>query len=1425
MKRYEHNFGKNPQGALSTVSGYATETTNFGETAFGILNKSTRDKNNFTTPEVVSSSTATLFSVGNGTDTDNRKNIIELKADGTVFISGVGGYDGTNPGDSKDISKELQSVHDDIDNINLDIDRIDSDIDSIHVEQDSDLVYTFIVKGENRGTINIPRDQFLKDVNYDEETNILEFLFIVRNEENEEEQKVVKIDMTDLEDIYTNGDGLNLENKQFSIKIDADTQPYINVGPNGLKIIGINEALDKKVSWDESKKVITLPADGSISALRNNGLEGGVLVCQRTYDDGVTYVTEIGTTKNNLTLNSIERPKIDFAGGASENVAYESEVKSLQDRMSTAETDIDNLEGRMDTAESDIDTIQSDLSELTGDGEGSVQDQIKTALEDYLPLSGGTMTGNITFGSESEDYTGGIIISGKSDQDLVNAVGGTTTIDSIREGLATEDALNEYKTSNDEKIQSIEDKLDQEIEAGNTDKETIDNYTVNGHKISENPVLTKTDVGLNQVDNVQQIPMSMKGQAGGVAELDANGKVPSSQLELLALGEVAGTAYEGNKGAANKAAIGTNTYTGANYISKETNLTDAVLQLDEEIKATNDNLALEHTNAEATYAKKTELGDYLTRTDASNTYQPKGNYLTTIPSEYVTDSELNAKGYQTEAQVAAKVASLVDSAPETLNTLNELAAALGDDPNFATTVTNQIASKQDKLVSGTNIKTINGQTLLGSGDIALDAEHITVKDTLGYFSGNNVESALQEIAQPLDTHLQNMTSGLRHIPSGGAPNNILAWDSEGTAKWENLSNIEVSTDDLLAYGVQWDTTVSDPVLTRIGNTSLHKSLPIQSGMYGCICQGSTIRYRLDDEDWRFKRTPDVPITVSLTQKNDIITINDPIFATKQYEKQWIKISDIKIQIDSIDTETQTATLVPNEYTGTLHTGQYSCELGSVRNGYDGSVRVYVPGFYYKSTQTGNICQVLLSISQIDSTYHYQQPVLIDAYRCTVLNTVPENMGWLSTLPVNTAVSIANVNSYCRGGNNNSSFDQYLENDPRRTQLGKPRTNLSRATMRGYAANNNSHLLTYEEYKNIFYWLYVVEYANFNSQATFSSSLDDNGYRTGGLGNGVTTMNYNVWVGYNSIYPLTPCGYLDSLGGNPGVEPQVLAAFDMTVTPTKNWGSWVTQTYRSGNNNLNRATMSKGNPTLTITHVDNVGQILYCRSDNVSGVATYTISGLQSGQELRFECSGQTTQIVTIDGQITMDWGTNGAQTRSLYANFTGDCNITVTCDSVVDSIVAEYPSQSITVNRWRGFDNPFGDIWTNLDGVIIDADADNHENSTDYVYVCTDPSKFSDTLTDDYIKIAESTHNEGYVKAFDLGDDANIIASTVGGGSTTYMCDYHWTGNANTTLRTLYVGGGARNGATAGLCCLYSRDGVSSATSNLGFRSVSVVSQ
>lgn len=61
-------------------------------------------------------------------------------------------------------------------------------------------------------------------------------------------------------------------------------------------------------------------------------------------------------------------------------------------------------------------------------------------------------------------------------------------------------------------------------------------------------------------------------------------------------------------------------------------------------------------------------------------------------------------GFATESYVNTKVSDLVNSAPETLDTLNELAAALGNDPNFATTVANQIGNKVDK-VSGKGLST------------------------------------------------------------------------------------------------------------------------------------------------------------------------------------------------------------------------------------------------------------------------------------------------------------------------------------------------------------------------------------------------------------------------------------------------------------------------------------------------------------------------------------------------------------------------------------------------------------------------------------------------------------------------------------------------------------------------------------------------
>ena len=100
-----------------------------------------------------------------------------------------------------------------------------------------------------------------------------------------------------------------------------------------------------------------------------------------------------------------------------------------------------------------------------------------------------------------------------------------------------------------------------------------------------------------------------------------------------------------------------------------------------------------------------------------------------------TDLSSYYTGSETDTAISTAISNfqttIVDAAPAALDTLNELAAALNDDADFATTINNSIAAKQETLVSGTNIKTINSTSLLGSGDI-------TVQPTL--VSGTNIRT-------------------------------------------------------------------------------------------------------------------------------------------------------------------------------------------------------------------------------------------------------------------------------------------------------------------------------------------------------------------------------------------------------------------------------------------------------------------------------------------------------------------------------------------------------------------------------------------------------------------------------------------------------------------------------------------------------------
>lgn len=92
--------------------------------------------------------------------------------------------------------------------------------------------------------------------------------------------------------------------------------------------------------------------------------------------------------------------------------------------------------------------------------------------------------------------------------------------------------------------------------------------------------------------------------------------------------------------------------------------------------------------------------EYKTKSENDALYQPKGDYLTSIPEEYVTEEELNSKGYITQIPEESDPVFVNSPASDITD---------GDIDNWNT--------KQEPLVSGQNIKTINNQSLLGSGNI------------------------------------------------------------------------------------------------------------------------------------------------------------------------------------------------------------------------------------------------------------------------------------------------------------------------------------------------------------------------------------------------------------------------------------------------------------------------------------------------------------------------------------------------------------------------------------------------------------------------------------------------------------------------------------------------------------------------------------
>ena len=525
-------------------------------------------------------------------------------------------------------------------------------------------------------------------------------------------------------------------------------------------------------------------------------------------------------------------------------------------------------------------------------------------------------------------------------------------------------------------------------------------------------------------------------------------------------------------------------------------------------------------------------------------------------------------------------------------------------------------------------------------------------------------------------------------------------NADGKADFRAIAIEDLPDDSVLyyaSYGVSWKPDVADPVLTRVGNMSYHKTLPIQNNMKGCIAKmkdGVQIMYYLDPTDWRW-RTSHETEAMTLTVNDSTYTITHDIFSTPMLEHQWIKINNIPCEVLSIDTSTSTATIKPDS---PINAGNYSVEIGAVLNGYEGEVMVEVPEFWIKSWDTDTRREVRISLVKIDDTWEHQPRMLISPYHDTVLNTVPENMGYLSTLEANSAISVVNINTYCRGGNNSASYDEYITSDRFRSMLGKPITNIRRPIMRNNCRTSGKELLSYLQYKRVLYWLYVIEYANFNSQAKFNSELTSEGFRQGGLGDGVTGVNSTYWTYYNDQCPITPNGYTNEFGNGTNIKAMTI------VMPT----------------------VSGGEPT------------------------------------------SSTTQYVP----------------------------------------------------RWHGIENPFGDTYTCVDGVLVEPPIQEGDMKYSKVHATDDPKLYSENLNTNMKVVGKAQHILGYIKEWDLGSSAEIVPRLIGGNITQYKCAYHY---RMSTLRQLQFGGKASDSTISGLGTFYSMGNANSTYTYRGFRSSCVI--
>lgn len=141
---------------------------------------------------------------------------------------------------------------------------------------------------------------------------------------------------------------------------------------------------------------------------------------------------------------------------------------------------------------------------------------------------------------------------------------------------------------------------------------------------------------------------------------------------------------------------------------------------------------------------------------------------------------------------------------------------------------------------------------------------------------------------------------------------------------------------------------------------------------------------------------------------------------------------------------------------------------------------------------------------------------------------------------------------------------------------------------------------------------------------------------------------------------------------------------------------------------------------------------------------------------------------------------------------------------------------TLMANRYRGIENPFGHIWKYTDGANIQVTTG--DAGLSILWTTDDPSNFSDTSYTGYNKKGNICRTNGYAKKMLLGEDGDIVATEIGGSSSTYWCDYYYTYTSANRMQVVLGGGNADGGSLAGLASVRTDNAPSAAGRDIGSR-------